>query len=76
MLPQRGTIVLTQCEARLPNFSTLEKVLDAAMDGCRAVFDVLQAAVRERATLLLSARSGQNTTITFAFPPEEEDDDD
>jgi exosome complex component RRP41 len=61
MLPQRGTVVLSQCEARLPDFDTMERVLDAAMDGCRAVFDILQAAIRERAATLLGARSGHGT---------------
>lgn len=63
MLPQRGTLVLSQCEARLPDFDTLDRVLEAAMDGCRAVFDVLQAAIRERATVLLAARNGQGTVM-------------
>lgn len=63
MLPQRGTLVLSQCEARLPDFDTLERVLEAAMDGCRAVFDVLQAAIRERASTLLGMRNGQGTVI-------------
>ena len=66
MLPQRGTIVLSQCEARLPDFDTLERVLDAAMDGCRAVFDILQAAIREHASKILAIRSG-NGSITQAF---------
>jgi exosome complex component RRP41 len=75
MLPQRGTLVLSQCEARLPNFDTLERVMEAAMDGCRAVFDVLQAAVRERASLLLSARTGLGITVTHTCPlPLEEDE--
>jgi exosome complex component RRP41 len=63
MLPQRGTLVLSQCEARLPDFDTMERVLEAAMDGCRAVFDILQAAIRERASLLLGMRNGQGTVI-------------
>ena len=62
MLPQRGTIVLAQAEARVPDFETLDRVLEAAMDGCRAVFEVMQAAIRERATLLLGMRSGQPGT--------------
>jgi exosome complex component RRP41 len=61
MLPQRGTVVLAQCEARLPSVDTLDQVMEAAMDGCRAVFDILQAAIRERATTLLTSRSGQAT---------------
>lgn len=73
MLPQRGTVVLAQCEARLPDFDTLERVLEAAMDGCRAVFDILQAAVRERAALLLSARNGHGTILNaLSQKPEEE----
>lgn len=63
MLPQRGTLVLSQCEARLPDFDTLDRVLEAAMAGCRAVFDVLQAAVRERASALLGLRNGQGTVM-------------
>jgi len=67
MLPQRGTIVLAQCEARLPNTETLHKVQSAAMEGCRAVFEILQAALRERAATLLSARSG-HASVENAFP--------
>jgi exosome complex component RRP41 len=70
MLPQRGTVVLSQCEARLPDFKTLERVLDSAMDGCRAVFDVLQAAIRERASTLLAVRNGHGT-VTNAFPQDD-----
>jgi hypothetical protein len=47
----------------------LERVMDAAMDGCRAVFDILQAAIRERAATLLGARSG-NASLQNAFPVE------
>lgn len=67
MLPQRGTVVLAQCEARLPALSALERVLDAAMDGCRAVFDILQAAIRERASTLMAART-EHATIENAYP--------
>lgn len=63
ILPQRGTLVLSQCEARLPNFETLDRVLEAAMAGCRAVFDILQAAIRERASALIGLRMGQGTVI-------------
>jgi exosome complex component RRP41 len=66
MLPQRGTVVLAQCEARLPDLKSLERVLDAAMDACRNVFDILQAAIRERAGTLLAARSG-HATVHDAF---------
>jgi ribonuclease PH len=37
MLPQRGTVVLAQCEARLSGVGELENVSAAAMEGCRAV---------------------------------------
>mmetsp|Transcript_27476 Transcript_27476/g.45434 ORF Transcript_27476/g.45434 Transcript_27476/m.45434 type:complete len:279 (+) Transcript_27476:129-965(+) len=63
MLPQRGTLVLSQCEARLPDFVTMDRVLEAAMDGCRAVFDILQAAIRERASVLLGMRDGHGTVV-------------
>ena len=63
MLPQRGTVVMAQCEARLPNFDTMDKVLGAAMDGCRAVFDIIQSAIRERASVLLGMRNGHGTVI-------------
>lgn len=58
ILPQRGTIVLAQCEARLPNYDALESVLEAASEGCKAIFEIMQAAVRERASALLGARNG------------------
>jgi exosome complex component RRP41 len=67
ILPQRGTIVLAQCEARLPSFDVMERVLEAAMEGCRAVFDIMQAAVRERAATLLGARGG-HAMIDNVFP--------
>ena len=66
MLPQRGTVVLAQCEARLPSLAILDQVMEAAMDGCRAVFDILQAAIRERATTLIASRAG-NTTLEHVF---------
>jgi exosome complex component RRP41 len=68
MLPQRGTIVLAQCEARLPSTETLQMVQSAAMEGCRAVFDILQQAIRERANTLMGARNGHATVENaFAF---------
>jgi exosome complex component RRP41 len=67
ILPQRGTLVLAQCDARLPDFETLEHVLEAAMEGCRAVFERMQAAVKEHAATLLSARMGQ-ASISPTFP--------
>jgi exosome complex component RRP41 len=64
VLPQRGTIVLSQCEARLPDVATLELVLDAAIEGCRAIFEILQASIRERASTLLGVRSGEETIMS------------
>jgi ribonuclease PH len=66
MLPQRGTIVLAQCEARLPNSEALRMVQAAAMEGCKAVFEILQAAIRERAVTLLGARNG-HASVENAF---------
>jgi exosome complex component RRP41 len=71
ILPQRGTLVLAQCDARLPDFETLEHVLEAAMDGCRAVFERMQAAVKEHAATLLSARMGI-ASISPTFPRNQE----
>jgi len=69
MLPQRGTVVLSQCESRLGSLKQLELVLDAAMDGCLAVAQHLQAAIREHSASLLVARSGQaSVQYSFAMP--------
>lgn len=57
IMPQRGTLVLSQCESRLP-LKTFEKVLDAAVEGCEAIFEIMQASVRERAATLLAAHNG------------------
>jgi exosome complex component RRP41 len=54
ILPQRGTIVLAQCsESRLPDLTSMELVLEAAMEGCRTIYEYMQAAVQERAASLL-----------------------
>jgi exosome complex component RRP41 len=66
MLPQRGTIVLAQCEARLPDWEQMERVLESAMEGCRAVFQYMQVAVREQALLRLSAKQGR-ASVTQSF---------
>jgi len=66
MMPQRGTIVLAQCEARLPNFEAMERVLEAAMTGCQAIFEIMQAAVKERAATQLAARNG-TASVELAF---------
>jgi hypothetical protein len=44
----------------------MERVLEAAMEGCRAVFAIMQAAVREHAAALLGARNGR-VTVENAF---------
>lgn len=63
-MPQRGTVVLAQCESRTP-LPTFERILAAAMEGCTAVFEIMQASVRERAAALLAARNG-NAIIEVA----------
>lgn len=63
MLPQRGTVVMAQCEARLPDFAAMDRVLEAAMDGCRTVFEIMQAAIRERASILLGMRNGCGAVV-------------
>lgn len=57
IMPQRGTVVLSQCEARL-SLDTFQTVLDAAVEGCEAVFEIMQASVRERAATLMAAYNG------------------
>eukprot|EP00586_Coscinodiscus_wailesii_P000333 CAMPEP_0172485574 /NCGR_PEP_ID=MMETSP1066-20121228/13653_1 /TAXON_ID=671091 /ORGANISM="Coscinodiscus wailesii, Strain CCMP2513" /LENGTH=265 /DNA_ID=CAMNT_0013250907 /DNA_START=98 /DNA_END=895 /DNA_ORIENTATION=- len=57
IMPQRGTIVLAQCESRL-GLKSFERVLEAAVDGCEVVFGLMRKAVRERAGVLLAAKSG------------------
>ena len=58
ILPQRGTIVLAQCsESRLPDLTSMELVLEAAMEGCRTIYEYMQIAVQERAASLLNKYS-------------------
>eukprot|EP01083_Nonionella_stella_P001551 4453_1 len=65
-MPQRGTVVLAQCESRLSSVDVFEKVLNAAMEGCQMVFKVMEACIRERTGKLLAAKSG-NVTISTNF---------
>lgn len=59
-MPQRGTIVLAQCESRLSGgVEAYGEVLEAAMRGCQAVMEVMAAAVRERGAGLLKAKEGR-----------------
>ena len=56
ILPQSGTIVLAQCsESRLPDFASMELVMEAAMEGCRTIHEYMQSAVRDRAASLLKS---------------------
>lgn len=64
-MPQRGTVVLAQCESRL-NAQTFERVLDAAREGCDAVFEIMRACVRERSVRLLAAKNG-NAVVENVF---------
>jgi exosome complex component RRP41 len=66
ILPQRDTLVMVQCDAQLPDAESLERVMEAAQEGCRAVFALMQAAVRERAATLVNAQRG-HVTVTQAF---------
>ncbi len=65
-MPQRGTVVLAQCESRLASIDVFEKVLNAAMEGCQLVFNVMEACIRERTGKLLAAKSG-NVSIRSNF---------
>mmetsp|Transcript_15095 Transcript_15095/g.27275 ORF Transcript_15095/g.27275 Transcript_15095/m.27275 type:complete len:296 (-) Transcript_15095:257-1144(-) len=59
-MPQRGTIVLSQCESRLSGGAeAFGEVLEAAMGGCRMVMEVMAAAVRERGAGLWKAKEGK-----------------
>jgi exosome complex component RRP41 len=60
ILPQRGgTMVLAQCsESRLSDFDQLERLLEAAAEGCHAVLEDMQAAVKRRAAVVLASNYG------------------
>jgi exosome complex component RRP41 len=68
MLPQRGTLVMAQSEARVPNFDAMERVLHAAQEGCLALFEIMQVVIRERSAALLKARSGHGR-VQYSFAP-------
>jgi len=74
IMPQRGTIVLAQCESRL-NIDTYELVLSAAVEGCNAIFEIMQSRVRENSAQLLAARSG-NLRVTLRQPVGQDEDED
>lgn len=58
MMPQRNTVVLAQCESRLSSIDVFEKVLGAAMEGCRMVYQVMEASIRERTSKVIAAKMG------------------
>jgi exosome complex component RRP41 len=61
ILPQRGTIVWAQSEASAQEYKIFESTLQAGMEGCRAVFHTMQAAIKERVSTLLAAKQGRAT---------------
>ena len=65
-MPQRGTVVLAQCESRLNSVDVFQKVLNAAMDGCQMVFNVMEACIRERTNKVIAARMG-NASVQVNF---------
>lgn len=69
ILAQRGTVVWTHCETgRLPSIDTMERLLESSIEGCRAIFDHIQSAVRERANTILLARNGKATVYNALVP--------
>ena len=58
-MPQRDALVLTQCEARLTNYDALERLLESAMEGCRAICEQMQAAVQDRVITVLRERNAK-----------------
>ena len=62
ILPHRNAIVLTECENRLTSgTNVLERLLEAATEGCHLIAEMMQAAVQERASTLLAAQKGSLT---------------
>lgn len=59
-MPQRGTVVLSQCESRLSGGAeAFGEVLECARVGCEMVMEVMAAAVRERGAGLWKAKEGK-----------------
>lgn len=59
-MPQRGTIVLSQCESRLSGGAeAFSRVLEAAMGGCQTVMEIMAAAVKARGVGLWKAKEGR-----------------
>jgi len=66
IMPQRNTVVLTQCESRLSSIEVFERVLNAAMEGCQMIFQVMEASIKERTGKLIAAKMG-NVSIKENF---------
>ena len=66
VLPNRNSIVLTQCENRLSSVTVLESILEAATEGCQLIAEMMKASVQERASTLLAARQG-SLTLSLAL---------
>jgi exosome complex component RRP41 len=63
-MPQRGTVVLAQCESRLSGgVEAFGEVLEVAMRGCQMVMEIMAAAVRERGMGLWKAKEGKADVI-------------
>jgi len=65
-MPQRGTVVLAQCESRLSSVDVFERVLNAAMEGCQMVSQIMEASIRERTGKLIAAKMG-NASVKENF---------
>jgi exosome complex component RRP41 len=62
IMPQRNTVVMAKCDSRLP-LATFNEVLDAAIEGCKAMFDLMQGFVREHVNSKTLARDGQASIL-------------
>jgi len=58
VMPQRRTIVLTQCDSRLPNATIFESMVAAGMKGCDIIFDSMMMSIKERMGKLSAAAKG------------------
>lgn len=66
-MPQRdNSIVLCQCQSRLSSDQTLLDLMDSAVSGCQAVFQVMSNAIRQRAISVHKAHNGTaNIELNF-----------
>jgi exosome complex component RRP41 len=64
ILPQRETIVFAQCnEARLPDLTSMELVMEAAIEGCQTIYESMQIAVQEHASSRIKSYLGRPTIV-------------